>query len=132
MRGEDLGFAQARGADADGTCVDECLRDFGTFVRLAVRPEVLGPRRQVRGHLADVVFERVEVDKQGWSGDVAAKLHERRMLARILRAPGRQAGRPPGRQRSQASDCSRFDRRVSRIVPGSTFARRASWTALRM
>ena len=55
-------------------------RNLRALVRLAVRPEPLVPRLQMRGHLPDVVFEGVEVEQEGRGRDVAAKLHERRML----------------------------------------------------
>ena len=58
-------FAQARGAAAHGARVNERPRHFRTLVRLAVRPKRLAARFQVRGHLPDVVFDRVVVEQEG-------------------------------------------------------------------
>ena len=38
----------------------------------------LAARLEVRGHLRDVLFESVEVEKEGWSWNVPSELHSRR------------------------------------------------------
>ena len=81
---EHFRFAQPRRATADGAGANQRARHLGTLVGLAVGTEGLAPRLEVRRHLCDVVVEGVEIEEQGWSGDVAAGLHPTRMLALLL------------------------------------------------
>ena len=114
--GEHFRFAQPRGAAADRAGANQRLRHLGTLVRLAVRAECLvrAPSR-CDGHLADVVFEGVEIEEQGRGRNVAAELHRNAdantdgSYFRVLR------------------ECSALPleveavlRRRSRMVPGST------------
>ncbi len=88
---EDFCLAEPRRATADGARAEERSGDFGTLVSLAVGPEGLVPRLEMRGHLRDVVFEGVEVEQQGRGRDIYAKLHRSRMLTETGR------GKMPGK-----------------------------------
>ena len=74
---ERLGLADLLAALADGTRGDLQQRDVGALVRLGVGPQPDARRARERGHVPQVVLERVEVDDQCGRVDVVDRRADR-------------------------------------------------------
>ena len=129
---EHFRFAQPRRAAADGAGADQRSSHFRALVRLTVRAEGLVARLHMRRHLRDVVFEGVEVEEQGRGRNLLAFTlkSDRRRSESVSPSFHRTAPCSGLIESNRTRVCSSC--RSSRMVPGRTPARRASFTAVRI